>query len=534
MAPRTWSRAVLRNNVKKVVALSTDKAASPINLYGASKLASDKIFVAANNLSGSKRTLFSVVRYGNVVGSRGSVIPLFQRLIAEGAPDLPVTDARMTRFAITLQQGVDFVLSSLEMMQGGEIFVPKIPSIRITDLAHAMAPALPHRIVGIRPGEKLHEVMITEDDARTTLEMRDRYVVEPAFGPRWSRAGDGGNWFRARCRGLPLRQRYQSRIPRGRGNPGPACGPQNGGWPADRRHTERMKVLIIGGTGILGEALVRRCEALDYTAIPASRTSGVMPLDVTDAKRLAAVLDEVRPDAVINCAAITSIDTCERDPDQAYRVNAHPIADLARWSRTGGILVQISTDHFFTGDRATRHGENAPVTLVNEYARSKFAAEEFALGAPDAIVVRTAFVGRVARRDHGFAEGVCASLRRKERIVLFEDAYTSLLHSADVADTILRLVAHKASGIVNVASSDVFSKADLIRGFAQRLGLALNARSGSIASLPVRRAESLGLSTTLAEKLLGRPMPSFDDTLALMANDFIEGIGLPDPQRNTR
>jgi UDP-N-acetylglucosamine 4,6-dehydratase len=188
-------RAVLRSNVKKVVALSTDKAASPINLYGASKLASDKIFVAANNLSGSKHTLFSVVRYGNVVGSRGSVVPLFQKLIEGAAPELPITDPRMTRFAITLQQGVDFVLSSLGMMQGGEIFVPKIPSIRITDLARAMAPTLPHRIVGIRPGEKLHEVMITEDDARTTVEMPDRYMVEPAFGPRWSRAAHGGNNF---------------------------------------------------------------------------------------------------------------------------------------------------------------------------------------------------------------------------------------------------------------------------------------------------------------------------------------------------
>ena len=186
-------KAVLRSDVKKVIALSTDKAASPINLYGATKLASDKIFVAANHLSGSKRTLFSVVRYGNVVGSRGSVVPLFRRLIEEGADSLPITDPRMTRFSITLQQGVDFVLSCLDMMHGGEIFVPKIPSMRATDLARAMAPDLPHRIVGIRPGEKLHEVMITEDDARTTLDLEDRYVVEPAFA-LWSREsglGDG-------------------------------------------------------------------------------------------------------------------------------------------------------------------------------------------------------------------------------------------------------------------------------------------------------------------------------------------------------
>ncbi|HUN48890.1 MAG TPA: UDP-N-acetylglucosamine 4,6-dehydratase (inverting) [Stellaceae bacterium] len=176
-------RAALRNGVKKVLALSTDKAANPINLYGASKLASDKIFISANNLSGSVGTRFAVVRYGNVVGSRGSVIPFFRKLVAEGADHLPITDERMTRFWITLQQGVHFVLTSMRMMQGGEIFVPKIPSMRMTDLAHCMAPNLPTRVVGIRPGEKLHEVMITEDDSRLTLELADRYVIEPAF--RW-------------------------------------------------------------------------------------------------------------------------------------------------------------------------------------------------------------------------------------------------------------------------------------------------------------------------------------------------------------
>ncbi|QCO20014.1 UDP-N-acetylglucosamine 4,6-dehydratase (inverting) (plasmid) [Azospirillum brasilense] len=174
-------RAALNTGVKRVIALSTDKAANPVNLYGASKLASDKIFIAANNLSGSLGTRFSVVRYGNVVGSRGSVIPLFRRMIAEGAQSLPVTDDRMTRFWITLQHGVDFVVSCIAMMQGGEIFVPKIPSMRITDLARAMAPHLPHKLVGIRPGEKLHEVMITEDDSRQTFELPDRFVIEPAF-----------------------------------------------------------------------------------------------------------------------------------------------------------------------------------------------------------------------------------------------------------------------------------------------------------------------------------------------------------------
>jgi UDP-N-acetylglucosamine 4,6-dehydratase/5-epimerase len=180
-------RAALRNQVKRVIALSTDKASNPINLYGASKLASDKIFVAANHLSGSTKVRFSVVRYGNVMGSRGSVVPLFRKLIAEGADSLPITDANMTRFWITLREGVDFVLSCLEMMRGGEIFVPKIPSMKITDLATTMAPHLKHRIVGIRPGEKLHETMITEGDARSTMEMADRYVIEPAFA-WWDRS----------------------------------------------------------------------------------------------------------------------------------------------------------------------------------------------------------------------------------------------------------------------------------------------------------------------------------------------------------
>jgi UDP-N-acetylglucosamine 4,6-dehydratase len=173
--------ASLNNRVKRVVALSTDKACSPINLYGATKLASDKIFVAANNLAGDIGARFSAVRYGNVAGSRGSVAPLFERLIREGAKDLPITDPRMTRFWISLDQGVDFVLSSMEMMRGGEIFVPKIGSMKMTEVAQALAPDLPHRVVGIRPGEKLHEMMISGDDARMTTELADRYVIEPEF-----------------------------------------------------------------------------------------------------------------------------------------------------------------------------------------------------------------------------------------------------------------------------------------------------------------------------------------------------------------
>ena len=173
--------ACLTNRVKQVVALSTDKACNPANLYGATKLASGKTFVAANNLSGDIGAKFSVVRYGNVVGSRGSVAPLFQRLIAKGVTELPITDPRMTRFLITLGEGVDFVLSSLDVMHGGEVFVPKIPSMKMTDMAAAMAPGLATKVIGIRPGEKLHEMMISADDARNTVDLGDRYAIEPAF-----------------------------------------------------------------------------------------------------------------------------------------------------------------------------------------------------------------------------------------------------------------------------------------------------------------------------------------------------------------
>ncbi len=173
--------ASLECRVKKVIALSTDKAANPINLYGATKLCSDKLFVAANNLVGDLPTRFSVVRYGNVVGSRGSVVPFFKGLIDRKAEYLPITHAEMTRFWISLQQGVDFVLKNFQRMRGGEVFVPKIPSIRIMDLAQAMAPNMPTRMIGVRPGEKLHEVMCPQDDSHLTIEFDDHYVIQPTI-----------------------------------------------------------------------------------------------------------------------------------------------------------------------------------------------------------------------------------------------------------------------------------------------------------------------------------------------------------------
>ncbi|MGE7914514.1 UDP-N-acetylglucosamine 4,6-dehydratase (inverting) [Lysinibacillus xylanilyticus] len=182
--------AAINQGVEKIIALSTDKACSPVNLYGATKLASDKLFVAANSYVGDKKTRFAVVRYGNVVGSRGSVAPFFKKMRETGV--IPITDERMTRFWITLDQGVQFVVDSLERMYGGEIFVPKIPSMNIMDLAKAIAPDCKYEIIGIRPGEKLHEAMILEDDARHTVEFDTYYVIQPEF-PWWSNSfAEGG------------------------------------------------------------------------------------------------------------------------------------------------------------------------------------------------------------------------------------------------------------------------------------------------------------------------------------------------------
>lgn len=172
--------ATIACGVKKVIALSTDKAANPVNLYGATKLCSDKLFTSANNLVGDRPTRFSVVRYGNVVGSRGSVVPFFKKLRDEGADSLPITDERMTRFWLKLEDAVEFVFKGFQRMRGGEIFIPKLPSMRIVDLAKAIAPELPIRVIGIRPGEKLHEVMCPADTYYDTLEFDNHFVIKPA------------------------------------------------------------------------------------------------------------------------------------------------------------------------------------------------------------------------------------------------------------------------------------------------------------------------------------------------------------------
>jgi FlaA1/EpsC-like NDP-sugar epimerase len=180
-------RAAIRHGVKKVLALSTDKAANPVNLYGATKLCADKLFVAGNSMSGRAGPRFAVVRYGNVVGSRGSVIPLFLEQRSEGV--IRITDDRMTRFSITLQEGVDFVLRSIGRMRGGEIFVPKIPSYRIVDVARAIAPEAEQKVIGIRPGEKVHETLVPADESWHTVEYEDHFIIMPTH-PWWNREAE--------------------------------------------------------------------------------------------------------------------------------------------------------------------------------------------------------------------------------------------------------------------------------------------------------------------------------------------------------
>jgi UDP-N-acetylglucosamine 4,6-dehydratase/5-epimerase len=174
-------KAALSTNVSKVIALSTDKASDPINLYGATKLTADKIFTSSNNLVGKKKLRFSVVRYGNVAGSRGSVFPIFKKLIENNAKFIPITDNKMTRFWITLEEAINFVEKCFKVMRGGEIFVPKIPSIRIVDLAKAMAPNIKQKIIGIRPGEKLHEKMCSSNESHQILEFKDFYLIQPSI-----------------------------------------------------------------------------------------------------------------------------------------------------------------------------------------------------------------------------------------------------------------------------------------------------------------------------------------------------------------
>lgn len=279
--------------------------------------------------------------------------------------------------------------------------------------------------------------------------------------------------------------------------------------------TGHHDLLVIGSTGLLGQAMVAEAQARGCTCHGAARAGASHRVDVADAAQLETLVRSLMPAIVVNCAALTDLEECEHRPALAYAVNARAVALLAELSIELGVrFVQISTDHFFTGDGATRHGEHARVRLLNEYARTKYAGEVFALSCPGALVVRTNIVGRrgwPARPT--FTEWALESLEKNDRaLVLYEDYFTSSLHSGACARAILDLLARDACGLLNVGSSQVSSKREFVEALASAAGIAIEPRGGSMRNLAPPRAESLGLDVSRAEQMLGRSLPDLPET----------------------
>ena len=281
-------------------------------------------------------------------------------------------------------------------------------------------------------------------------------------------------------------------------------------------------ILVLGATGLLGQAMVAEGRARGMTVRTAARSDAEIAVDIGDRDALATMLERERPALVANCAALVDIAACERDPGLAYRVNAAPLVELAGWSRRNGArLVHVSTDHYFTGDGAMPHGEDAPVVLMNHYAATKFAAEAFALTAPNALVLRTSIVGLRRRGAPTFAEWAIDAIETDAPITLFADAFTSSVDVGTFARAALDLAAGGASGLVNLAAREVYSKEAFIRALAERMGRTLTrATTGSIGALSPPRPESLGLDVARAEALLGRPLPTLKDVAEAVANAY--------------
>ncbi|MBA4801471.1 MAG: sugar nucleotide-binding protein [Euryhalocaulis sp.] len=283
--------------------------------------------------------------------------------------------------------------------------------------------------------------------------------------------------------------------------------------------------LVLGGSGTLGRAISAEIRQRGDSVVTAARRGADLPVDIRQTNWLSGALEAVKPDGIINSAAIVDLKACEADPELAHAVNAAPVGDLARWSReTGGALIQISTDHYFDGDGDAAHDEDAPVTLLNEYARSKFAGEEYALEAPGALVVRTNVTGHnPGRETPTFADWAAASIRERRRLTLFEDFFTSTIDAESLAAAVLDLHAAGASGVLNVASSDVSSKWEFVHDLAAAMGIVLDwAERGTARGMTPPRALSLGLDVRRAEAILGRPLPDLLEVCAALA-DTIEG-----------
>lgn len=284
-----------------------------------------------------------------------------------------------------------------------------------------------------------------------------------------------------------------------------------------------MKLLLLGSTGLLGPALAADATRRGHQVIGAARNNAQLAVDIADDAQLLGALADADPDAVVNCAALTSVDDCENDHGLAYRVNGRPLSLLANWSKlTGKPLVHISTDHFFVEGGAKPHSENEPVTLVNEYARTKYAGEAFALTSPHALVIRTAIVGIRRWETPTLAEWAISAIRRGEEVKVFDDAFTSCIDVTRLARAVLSLLEQGATGLINVASREVFTKGDLIRELARQMGRPLKAVPASVKDVKPVRPDSLGLDVGGAEQKLGYQLPSLRDVVASVLNQYEE------------
>jgi dTDP-4-dehydrorhamnose reductase len=288
-----------------------------------------------------------------------------------------------------------------------------------------------------------------------------------------------------------------------------------------------MKFLVIGSTGMLGQALIREIKGRGFEAIGIARSGADFLCDIIDDKALRSIILSVQPQIIINTAAMVDLAKCEERPDYAYLVNARPASILAEISlKTGIYFVQISTDHYFTGDSDIKHTEEYPIRLINEYGRTKYAAERFALTCPDALVVRTNIVGfRNKQGTPTFVEWVIQSLENNSPIILFDDYFTSSIHVTQFSSALLDIIEKRSNGILNLSSREVFSKKTFINALARKLGYSLsNAKIGSVfKSGNIPRAESLGLEVELAENILGYNLPNLEEVIISIVNEYKGG-----------
>jgi dTDP-4-dehydrorhamnose reductase len=284
-----------------------------------------------------------------------------------------------------------------------------------------------------------------------------------------------------------------------------------------------MKLLLLGSTGLLGPAIAAEASRRGHMVIGAARRGAELAVDIAEDAQLLAGLAKVESDAVINCAALTSVDDCERDPGLAYRLNARPLSLLAEWSReTGRPLLHTSTDHYFIGGGARSHDESEPVELVNEYARTKYAGEAFALTSPHSLVIRTAIVGIRGWPKPTLAEWAISAIEAGDELTVFDDAFTSCIDVSSLARASLDLLEQGATGLLNVASREVFTKGDLIREIARQMKVSLKSTPASVKDLRPPRPSSLGLDVSAAERRLGYHLPILEEVVTAVLKQYRE------------